>query len=99
MITSRCRGRRSQPLVMSTMTSCTSLSSSLSPKWALDLSPTSSGLYCEEVVGDLEYTLQIHKQATVSTFGTRTSYRRKSTSYDKENNQKVSIQCLNIAKV
>ena len=75
-----------------TMTSCTSLSSSLSPKWALVLSPTSSGLYFEGVVDDLEYTLQIHKQATVSTFGTRTSYRRKSTSDDKENDQKVSNQ-------
>ena len=77
---------------MSTTTSCTSLSSSLSPKWALDLSPSSSGHYFEGVVGALDYTLQIHKQATFSTFGTRASYCRKSTSDDKENDQKLSIE-------
>ena len=59
------------------------------PKWTLGLKRTSCGLYFEGVVDDLAVTLESHKQATVSTFGTRTSYRAGKPSDDKEN-QKVS---------
>ena len=65
-------------------------SSARSLKWAHGLSPISGGLYYEGVVDDLSITLDIHKRDTVTTFGIRTSYRKKPPfAADKENVPKV----------
>ena len=57
------------------------------PPWASGLHR--SGLYYEGVVDDLEKTLELHRKATVTTFGTRTSCKSSTNECNKENRSDV----------
>ena len=68
------------------------------PSWSKGLKR--SGLYYEGMVNDCDQVLELHHRSTMSTFGTRTSYRAQSKSVseedtqDKENKDKVIVATL-----
>ena len=70
------------------------------PSWSKGLKR--SGLYYESIVDDCNQVLELHRRSTMSTFGTRTSYRAQSKSVseedtldeDKENKDKVILATL-----
>ena len=66
------------------------------PSWSKGLKH--SGLYYEGIVDDCHQVLELHRRSTMSTFGTRTSYRAQSKSFgedSKENkDSKVTVAIL-----
>ena len=55
------------------------------PSWSKGLKH--SGLYYEGIVDDCDQVLELHRRSTMSTFGTRTSYRAQSKSVSEEDTQ------------
>ena len=55
------------------------------PSWSKGLKR--SGLYYEGIVDDCHQVLELHRRSTMSTFGTRTSYRAQSKSFGEDSKE------------
>ena len=55
------------------------------PSWSKGLKR--SGLYYEGIVDDCHQVLELHRRSTMSTFGTRTSYRAQSKSFSEDSKE------------